>query len=450
MTIGTKTEQEAKFKTLLFGFLVTLMTASLLLAAAPAYAKTFVINSVGDDSDAAPAGVCNTGPFQEGTEPECTLRAAIQEANATAEADTIEFSIGLGGVQTISPTTLLPTVTQPVTIDGYTETGASENTKTVGNDANLLIRLNKGAETAPSGLILDTNNSVVRGLSITGFSSGVGLVIKGDNNTVEGNFIGTDPGGVQGGLGNFTGVIVQNDSSNNLVGGTSPGARNLISGNRREGLRITTDNGETGNRVEGNYIGTTKSGSGDLGNEEAGVIVDSSAHTIGGATRDAANVIAFNGQHGGVLVGDSFAPEAVSILGNSIYNNGGLGIDLNDDGVTPNDGPGDPDTGPNNLQNFPVITSAKTGRRATTIKGALDSTANTTFTIQLFSNPKSARDEGKTFIGQKTVAIDASGQVSFTFKPPKKVKPGLFVTATATNDATNDTSEFSAAKKVSG
>jgi hypothetical protein len=291
---------------------------------------------------------------------------------------------------------------------------------------------------------------VVRGLSITGFSSGVGLVIKGDNNTVEGNFIGTDPGGVQGGLGNFTGVIVQNDSSNNLVGGTSPGAHNIISGNRREGLRITTDNGETGNRVEGNYIGTTKSGSGDLGNEEAGVIVDSSAHTIGGATRDAANVIAFNGQHGGILVGDSFAPEAVSILGNSIYNNDGLGIDLGDDGVTPNDGPGDPDTGPNNLQNFPVLDSAKTGRRSTTIKGTLDSTANSTFTIQLFSNPKSARDEGKTFIGQKTVAVDASGQVSFTFKPPKKVKPGLFVTATATNDATDDTSEFSAERKVSG
>jgi CSLREA domain-containing protein len=440
MTIGTK---------IMFGFLGTLMTASLLLAADPAHANTFVVNSIGDDGDAAPAGVCNTDPFQEGTEPECTLRAAIQEANATSEADTIEFSIGLGGVQTISPTTLLPAVTQPVTIDGYTETGASENTKTVGNDANLLIRLNRGAETAPSGLILDTNNSVVRGLSITGFSSGVGLVIKGDNNTVEGNFIGTDPGGVQGGLGNFTGVIVQNDSSNNLVGGTSPRARNIISGNRREGLRITTDNGETGNRVEGNFIGTTKSGSGDLGNEEAGVIVDSSAHTIGGTTRDAANVIAFNGQHGGVLVGDSFAPEAVSILGNSIYNNDGLGIDLGDDGLTPND-LSDADTGPNNLQNFPVLDSAKTRRRATIIKGALDSTANSTFTIQLFSNPKSARDEGKTFIGQKTVATDASGQVPFTFKPPKKVKSGLFVTATATNDTTGDISELSVAKKVGG
>lgn len=99
-------------------------------------------------------------------------------------------------------------------------------------------------------------------------------------------------------------------------------------------------------------------------------------------------------------------------------------------------------------QAVPVLNSAKTGRRATTVKGTLDSTANGTFTIRFFSNLRSTRNEGKKFIGQKEVTSDASGRGSYTFKPAKKVKAGLFVTATATSGNTGDTSEFSAPKKV--
>jgi CSLREA domain-containing protein len=434
--------------------LAAFIAACLLLAAKPAHAidftAVFTVNSTGDEPDANVGdNVCATSGGA------CTLRAAIQEANAnaTTAADIIDFDIPGSGVQTISPATLLPLVKQPVTIDGYTQTGATENTKTVGNDANLLIRLDKGAGTAGSGLWIDTNDSVVRGLSITGFSSGVGVIVAGDNNTVEGNFIGTDPGGIQAGVGNFTGVEVGSDSSNNLVGGTLPEARNVISGNGGEGVRINTDPFEVRNRVQGNYIGTTRSGTGDLGNTGAGVTDNSFGDTenlIGGTTRAAANTIAFNGG-AGVEVGDGFVPTGLSILSNSIFSNDGLGIDLNGDGITPNDGPGDADTGPNNLQNFPVITSAKTGRRATTVKGTLESTQNGTFTIQFFKNPKSDGDEGKEFIGEMSVTdTDGDGIISFTFKPTKKVKEGLFVTATATNNSTSDTSEFSAPKKVRG
>jgi CSLREA domain-containing protein len=438
-------------RTLAFFVLALLVVASIgvLAATKPAHAiefsAVFTVNSTADTGDATPDGTCDT----------CTLREAIQEANANGNtvADIIDFDIPGGGVQTISPATLLPIMTAPVVIDGYTQPGASKNTLAVGDNAALRIRLNKPAAGAASGLWIDTNDSVVRGLSITGFSSGVGVIVAGDNNTVEGNFIGTDPGGTQAGVGNFTGVIVQSDSSNNLVGGALPGARNVISGNGRDGVRINTNPGEKGNRVQGNYIGTTKSGTGDLGNTSAGVTDNSiadSENLIGGTTRAAANTIAFNGAS--VEVGDGFVPVGTSILRNSIFSNDGLGIDLNGDGITPNDGPGDLDTGPNNLQNFPTITSAKTGRRVTTVKGRLESTQNGTFIIQFFSNPKVARDEGKKFIGEKTVSDDGviDGIVPFTFKPPKKVKEGMFVTATVTDQATSDTSEFSAPKKVQG
>ena len=129
-----------------------------------------------------------------------------------------------------------------------------------------------------------------------------------------------------------------------------------------------------------------------------------------------------------------------------------MGIDLqgSTNGRTPNDGVGDADTGPNNLQNFPVISSATTGLQATIIKGTLRSTQNATFTIQFFSNPRSTRDEGKNFIGQIAVSdTEGDGIMPFTFKPKTKVEAGMFVTSTATDALFNaDTSEFSSAREV--
>ena len=437
-------------KALVLGLLVTAVLSVLPLAAKPADAQftlVFTVNSAGDEPDAnAGDNSCATSGGA------CTLRAAIEEANAngTTARDDIWFNIPGAGPHTISPATLLPAITQPVAIEGYTQPGASWNTKTVGDNADLRIRLDKPPGGAVAGLRIDTNDSVVRGLSITGFSDGAGVGVRGNNNTVEGNFIGTDPSGTLAGVGNFDGVIVFGNSSNNLVGGTSPASRNVISGNGREGVRINTNPPHGGNRVQGNYIGATKSGTGDLGNAGAGVIDNSvgfSGNLIGGNTPAAANTIAFNGT--GVQVGDGFVPVGISILGNSIFSNDSLGIDLGGDGVTANDGPGDPDTGPNNLQNYPVITSANTGQRATTIKGTLESTQSATFIIQFFKNSKAAKDEGKTFVGETVVSdTDGDGVVSFTFKPSKKVKEGMFVTATATDQATSDTSEFSVPKKV--
>jgi hypothetical protein len=463
--ISTKTQQrEAKGKALALGFfLLAVLLATTLLAAKPAHAKTFTVNSTSDASDDFLNDTCDADP--RAFVVRCTLRAAIQEANYQEEAntsiqssgaDTINFNIpstapncnANTGVCTISPASALPPITEAVTIDGYSQPGASENTRANGNNAVLLIQLNGANSGNASGLNFNASNSVVKGLLINRFAIDGIHIFKGTNNKVEGNFIGTDPSGtLDRGNGSFGGVFVY--GSNNTIGGATRDKRNVISGNGGTGVRLYFGNG---NRVQGNYIGTKQDGTSPLGNDTSGVaMVDAANNTIGGISGPEANVIAFNGGAGVVLKHLSTGVAGTfgnAILRNSIFSNTGLGIDLNGDGRTAND-PGDADTGENNLQNFPVLTSAETPffDSPTTIKGTLNSTPGTTFTVQFFSNP-SNDDEGKKFIGQKTnVVTDSSGNASFTFTPNQRVALGQRITATAT-DPNGNTSEFSAPREV--
>jgi parallel beta-helix repeat protein len=233
--------------------------------------------------------------------------------------------------------------------------------------------------------------------------------------------------------------ISQGDAT---VGGASLAARNLISGNGGGAVDLR---GSGVVSVAGNLIGTQKDGTSDLGNAGNGVLLRSNDNaTIGGQDPDAANVIAFNGGDG-VSVDDNSTGNR--ILGNSIFRNGDLGIDLGDDGPTANDN-GDRDRGANNLQNFPVIASAVTDAGQTTIKGTLGSTKRKRYLIQFFANPAANPDQGKTFLGEITVRTNRKGKAAFIFRPPQPVAAGFFVTATATRLDTNDTSEFSAATQV--
>src|SRR5712692_2073565 len=160
--------------------------------------------------------------------------------------------------------------------------------------------------------------------------------------------------------------------------------------NRKNQLMLPTNGivilGATGTVVQGNLIGTQVDGIRPLGNSSAGIEVFFGSNSIiGGTSSGASNTIAFNG-HGGVAV---FSRTGNAIRSNSIFLNSGLGIDLTilslPDGMTLND-PGDADTGANNLQNFPVLTSATSGGGSTTIQGTLNSTANTAFSLDFFSN----------------------------------------------------------------
>ena len=413
-----------------------------LLASSPAdaFPVLFIVNNTADPGD----GNC--------TAHGCTLREAINEANDFSGKDAIHFDIPGGGVKTISPASPLPEITDEVTIDGYTQPGTSSNSLAKGTDAVLKIELNgENAGDFVDGLSIAASNSVVRGLVINRFGAD-GTELSGSNNKVAGNFIGTGPGGtLDRGNGNCGVAVLFEGTSGNTIGGTTPAARNLISGN---GCGITIDYGASDNEIRGNLIGTQNDGTTPLGNSGSGVAFDfggdNSAfdNVVGGDTSAAANTIAFNGDDG-VQVTDE-GSTGNRVLRNSIFGNGGLGIDLvggteNAADATFND-PGDPDSGPNDLQNKPNLTSAENSGGETTIEGELNSKPNQPFTVRFFSNPPDT-NEGKRFIGKKKVSTSADGLRSFAFEPDKKVSVGRNITATAT-DPDGNTSEFSGSEEV--
>jgi CSLREA domain-containing protein len=449
--IRIQAERVTKGKALVLSLLLVAFVAASLLAAKPAHAiSTFTVDSTADTNLTACTAAAN----------DCTLRGAINAANATANSggpDAINFAIPGAGPHTISPTSSLPSITEAVTIDGYTQPGASANTLAQGTNAVPKIELNgTSAGVQSTGLNLAASNIVVRGLVINRFGfNGVDLFgnLAGPGIKLEGNFIGTDTSGTSD-LGNEEAGVFENSQvvGSLTIGGTTPQARNLISGNNNRGITIF---GAGGNKVQGNLIGTQKDGTSALANSGNGdgvfVISGSLDNTVGGTTAGAANTIAFNADDGVEVGGGDPSSTGNRILSNSIFSNSKLGINLSGgtedvNGVTANDGK-DPDTGANNLQNKPKITSASSSSVKATIHATLNSTPNTKFTVQGFSNPP-GEDEGKTFLKQSTIKTDNKGKASFTLIAGGDLS-GQQVTATATNKSTGDTSEFSGAKVVS-
>lgn len=431
--------------------MATLVAASLVVVSPVHAVSTFTVDSTADTNTTA----CTAAAGND-----CTLRGAINAANDTdnsAGSDLINFAIpGSFRAKTISPNSALPPITEALTIDGYSQNGASENTQrdsTLGTNAKLRIVLDGTNAGDVNGLTIeeDAENSVVRGLSIVNFE-GDGIEVDGaDNALIAGNHIGLRPDGSS--EGNGGGVRVRFPSDNVSVGGKAAADHNVISANSGTGV-VLTGTPTNDNRVLGNLIGLAPDGTSVRGNGVHGVLMNSgsSDNTIGGVTRGARNTIAFNDEDG-VNVDNGTGNR---ILPNSIFSNGSradeLGIDLFPDGPNAND-PGDADSGPNNLQNFPELSSAKTKEGKSTVKGRLNSASNKTFTLQFFSNSQGSfgpqgKDEGEEFIGEKSVTTNGSGNASFVFKPKGKLPNGVNITATATDDLTGDTSEFSAPKAV--
>jgi hypothetical protein len=235
----------------------------------------------------------------------------------------------------------------------------------------------------------------------------------------------------------------------NTVGGTEPAQSNVVSGNGGGGVEIV-GSGATGNSVGRNLVGVGQgSPTSDLGNSAHGVRIEGGAsdNIVGSVNANFTlpNTIVGNGGDGVFLGGGT----GNRILTNAFGSNAGLGIDLSggeesDLGVTAND-EDDPDAGPNDLQNFPVLTSVvydpSNGR--TVYTGTLSSTPNQTFTIQFYGSDSadpSDHGEGDVFLGQLTVTTDDQGEASFSVGGPPSSE---FATATATNTATGGTSEFS-------
>ena len=394
-----------------------------------------------------------------------SLRQAILDANSyTSERDTIEFDIPGLNVHTIRPLSPLPAFTEPVVIDGYTQPGTSPNTALTGDNAVLLIELDGSLAGAKYGLSLRGGNSIVRGLVINRFGTnnpadlssddgGCGIEVIGfGGNRIEGNFIGTDTTGFvdRGNL--FRGVFI-NTSSNNVIGGTSPSARNVISGNdvapegsgayvSGDAVTFTAPGGSlkftSGNRIEGNFLGTAADGVTALGNGGSGIrfLQPATNTTIGGLLPGAANVIAFNGSLGlsfSCGISTFFLDDGTAVLGNSIHSNAGLGI--KGDLINSSAGRG----------NFPFLSSAVSNNGVITIEGRLNSVSNAAHRIEFFANSAfdpSSHGEGQIFIGATNLPTDSNGYVGFTAAFPVAVSNGMFITATATDDR-NNTSEFS-------
>ena len=227
-----------------------------------------------------------------------SLRQAIIDANANADADVIGFNIPGSGVHTISVTTGLPFITHQVTIDGYTQSGSSPNTLDTSDNAVLQIVLNGSATpVGTNGLVLEDANIAVRGLVINGFKNhGIIMLTTGtDNCSIQGNFIGTDPTGMTAVPNGGDGVNV-NIGSGHVIGGIGPAERNIIAGNTGRGIFFNTGP----NSVAGNFIGVGADGHTAIGNGMMGVFLSGSTSgiTIGGTTPGARNIISANDNEG--------------------------------------------------------------------------------------------------------------------------------------------------------
>ena len=249
-----------------------------------------------------------------------SLREAILFANGNAGFDTITFNIPGAGVQKIAPTgTALPSITDPVVIDGYSQPGANPNFLADGNDATLLIELsgeNLGAVASANGLTIGAGGSTVRGLIINRFflSGGSAISLSGlGGNTIAGNWLGTTADGLAAPAQRNDFGIAINNSPGNIIGGTEPGDRNVISGNAGRPILI---NSSSDTQVLGNFIGTNKDGTAALGNGSALSVENSPNALIGGTVPGARNIISGNTTDSGIVFFGGSAGS--SVLGNFI------------------------------------------------------------------------------------------------------------------------------------
>jgi len=248
------------------------------------------------NANAATFTVTNTAGTGAGS-----LNQAIINANSNAGPDTIEFSIPPfdGTVKTIAQSNNLTDIIGPTIINGFSQPGSSSNTLATGNNALLLIGIN--TPTANPGLNFQTGGNTVRGVIINGNGSGIFFQSAASNNLIEGCFIGTDSTGTTNGSPAMTtGLNVQ--SFGNQIGGTNPGARNVIGGCINEGI-ILSGIGASNNVIVGNYIGTDKNGTGKVANGNGVSVTSASSNLIGGATASARNILSGNTGSGVALSG---------------------------------------------------------------------------------------------------------------------------------------------------
>jgi uncharacterized repeat protein (TIGR01451 family)/CSLREA domain-containing protein len=404
---------------------------------APVVPVNLIVNSTLDTVDAVPGDfVCLTAGGV------CTLRAAIQESNASVGfPNNITFNIPMadpgynGFAWLITPGSGLPPITDPVVLDATTQPGYA---------GTPLIDVDGTGAGATPGIQVSAGSSGIHGLALHDFSRQGMLIDTNGGNSIQSNYIGTDYTGIAPNKGNGRAGLEINSVPDNTIGGTSPVDRNVIVDSARDGVVITGASALR-NVVQGNYIGLDATGTGNLGNFLDGVVITSGAsdNLVGGGVAGAGNRIAFSGQ-GGVVVNQGGTGNTLER--SEVFSNDGLGIDLQSAvGPDSNDNQ-DTDSGTNNLQNYPVLTKAFSAGGGTTLSGTLNSEPNSTFKIDFYANTvidPSTFGEGERYLGSTSVNTDVNGDASFLANVPSASVVGEFITATATHPD-KSTSEFSA------
>lgn len=294
-----------------------------------------VVNMTGDEPNVSSGNErCDADANEPGDQ--CTLRAAIETANARAGRDSVSFNIEMPGPHTISFGASSPAITEPILIDASTQPGYN-------NSPVVTV-----TGTGNNGFLLEVGESTLRGLAIGGFA-GAGVHITGPGgNRVESSHIGVSADGTTP-LPNGTGIVIE-DSPDNVIGGEpteETGKQrtaevllgNVISGNTGAGVLIH-GGASMGNAVEGNRIGTDAAGLAAVPNGGAGVEISAAMeNTIGGETdtagEGAGNLISGNAGAGVVIAGaDETAAGKNRVSGNMI------GLDGTGDQMLSNEGSG--------------------------------------------------------------------------------------------------------------
>ena len=495
----------------LFALLAGTIALGAAIPQAAVRASTFVVDTTNDNDDDNPGdGVCFSAPGG-GCTLRAAIQESNQHAGSDRIHFAI-FGPGVKVIRqpalTIVSTSLgnvavaLPVIREELIIDGSTQGGPRytgppliELKSTAGSAAGIClfvpsssvtlrgliiggyetgIVLHNGGDCTVQGCYIGTDatgtaaNRNTNGIIITspgntiGGSSAVqrnlisgnlgGITLAGANatgNSIRGNYIGTDVLGTSS-LQNSTGVLLTNGASQNILGSANPGDRNIISGIGQTGVAIMLGSNE--NSVLGNFIGPDVNGN-DMGLSHNGVaILSASNNRVGTTEANEGNVIAFGVT--GVYIND-LATETTSgnsVRGNSIFENDYLGLKLTNDAAipTPND-PQDMDTGANGRQNFPDLVGAVSSADATVVTGSLSSLPDATFILDFYSSPScgvSGFGEGKTYLQTMELMTDGHGMAAFEVQLDERQDAGQFITATATNADTQDTSEFSLCVKI--
>ena len=255
--------------------------------------STVVVTTAQDlnDGDTSSILALNTNPGADG---KISLREAAIATNNDLGADSIHFNIAGAGPHIITlPSELL--ITDTLTIDGFTQPGASPNTLAEGNNAVLQIQLKAQFANNLLHLGLSADGSVLRGLSITGGTNGI--VVEADSVTISGMFIGLAPDGSR--LGSDTGIRVLGAGVN--IGLPNEAGRTVISNNAGGGIRLEPSS--SGGTIRGAYIGTDPAGKQGLFNQSVGVMVMGSGHTLGG--QGVYDRLVISGNTLGVVIGEA-------------------------------------------------------------------------------------------------------------------------------------------------